>query len=312
MNAFVSSTTRWVATLALALPAFAPAAEPEKPKQAPAAPKPPRLISQEDLEKRLNEPGLRLIDARPKAEYDKGHLPGAIRVDVKSLEDLFKSRDVADKSAWTQALAPLGIDSNSEVYIYDGARQHDSARVWWLLGYASVENVGLVDGGFGLWEKSRRPVVSEVKAVAAKEFPVKFHERRVLGRADVQAAAKGDGLQLLDARSAAEFKGEKKPANGGRAGHIPGAKNVEAYDLVDGEGRFLDSEAILKKLADAGIAKDKPVIAYSNGAGRASVATFALRKAGVHARVYVPGFADWAKDAKAEVVTGIIAPSRAN
>lgn len=312
MNTLYSSTTRWVATLALAFPAFSAAAEPEKPKQAANAPNPPRLISQENLEKRLNDPTIRLLDARSKADYDKGHLPGAIRVDVKALENLFKSGNVADKSSWSQALASLGIEPNHEVYVYDGARQHDSARAWWLIGYAGVDNVGLVDGGFGLWEKSKRPTTSEVKAVAAKEFPVKFHERRVLGRADIQAAAKGEALQLLDARSAAEFKGEKKPANGGRAGHIPGARNVEAYDLVDADGRFLEKDAILKKLAEAGIAHDKPVIAYSNGAGRAAVATFALRKAGVHARVYVPGLADWAKDSKAEVVTGINAPSPAH
>ncbi len=312
MKTTLRSAAHWVTTLALAFPALAPAAEPEKPKQAAFHLTPPQVISHEALEKRLNDPALRLIDARSKADYGKGHLPGALWVDVKAFEDLFKSKEVADKSVWAHALAPLGIGANTEVYVYDGAKQHDAARVWWLLGYANVEKIGLVDGGFGLWQKSSRPVVTEVKSVAPQEFSVKFHERRVLSRAEVQAAAKGEELQLLDARSVAEFKGEKKPANGGRAGHIPGAKNLEAYDLVDADGRFLDKEATLKKLSAAGIVEGKSVVVYSNGAGRASVATFALRKAGIHARVYVPGFAAWAKDASAEIVTGLDAGSRGN
>ena len=68
-------TVRWMGVLTLALPTFGPAADP--------APKPqvPPLISHEDLQNRLSDPNLRLLDATPKAEYEKGHVPGAVWVD---------------------------------------------------------------------------------------------------------------------------------------------------------------------------------------------------------------------------------------
>jgi 3-mercaptopyruvate sulfurtransferase SseA len=41
--------------------------------------------------------------------------------------------------------------------VYDANRQLDAARLWWLLRYLGVGQVGLIDGGFPLWEKQGRP-----------------------------------------------------------------------------------------------------------------------------------------------------------
>ena len=254
----------------------------------------------------LEDPSLRLLDARPRADYEKGHLPGAVWVDVKALEGLFQSDAVADPAAWARAVAPLGIGAGTEVFAYDDNRQHDAARAWWLLGYAGVEKIGVVDGSYKGWVKAGRPTGTETPAVAAKDFAAKFHPRRVLRRDDIREAAKGHALQLVDARSADEYSGAKAPTNGGRAGHIPGARNLFAYDLVAEDGTILGAEAIREKLAKAGIKADVPVIVYSNGAGRGSVVAFALRRAGVHARVFVPGLNGWSKDDSAQVLKGPI------
>ena len=129
------------------------------------APNAPPLISHDELQKRLSDTKLRLVDSRPKADYDKGHVPGAVWVDSKVFQEISKPETVADQSVWSQALAPLGIDLDTEVYLIDGAHQ-DAARTWWLLSYAGVKHVGLVDGGFALWERQGRPVTSEVPTIA--------------------------------------------------------------------------------------------------------------------------------------------------
>jgi thiosulfate/3-mercaptopyruvate sulfurtransferase len=90
----------------------------------------PPLLSHEELQKRLGDTKLRLLDARPKADYDKGHIPGALWVDGKVFQDIARPESFGDSSAWAQALAPLGIGADSEVYLYDAARQHDAARLW--------------------------------------------------------------------------------------------------------------------------------------------------------------------------------------
>ena len=46
------------------------------------------LVQPEELHKDLTQPGLRILDTRPQPEYAKGHIPGAVRVDVKNWQHL--------------------------------------------------------------------------------------------------------------------------------------------------------------------------------------------------------------------------------
>jgi thiosulfate/3-mercaptopyruvate sulfurtransferase len=296
-----TQTIRWMASLALALPTLTVAAEPARKAQLVEA---PPLISHDDLQKRLSDSNLRLLDARPRADYDKGHIPGAVWVDLKALGQLSRAETIADASAWSRELAPLGIGADSEVYIYDANRQHDSGRVWWSLSYAGARKVGLVDGGFALWTERDRPVSSEVPSVAARAFDVHFHAGRVIPRAELQSAIKGSDVQIVDARSAEEYRGERKPQNGGRAGHIPSARSLDAYSLVDAEGRFLDASAQRERFASAAIELDRPIVVYSQGGNRSSIVIFALRRLGIPARHYLPGLSDWASDPSLPIVEG--------
>ena len=60
----------------------------------------PGLLSHDELQKRLSDPALRLLDARPRADYDKGHLPGAVWANVKALQALTKAETLSDSAAW--------------------------------------------------------------------------------------------------------------------------------------------------------------------------------------------------------------------
>src|SRR4051794_23635345 len=135
-------TLRWMAALTLALPVLARAAD--EPARKPQA---PPLLSHDELQKRLNDPHLRLLDVRSRANYEKGHVPGALWVDVKELQALTRPEAFADKDAWARGLALLGIGNESEVYVYDDDRQHIAGRGWGLLSYCGGRPVGLIDGG---------------------------------------------------------------------------------------------------------------------------------------------------------------------
>jgi len=293
-------TIRWTAVLMMfANAAWTWAAEPARP-----VPQPPPLLSHDALEKRQKDPTLRLLDARPKADYDKGHIPGALWVDLKALQALANSETIVDQDAWSTALAPLGIGPDMEVYLYDADRQHDAGRVWWLLSYAGVEKAGLVDGGFPLWTKEGRPVVSETPKVEPREFAVHFHSKWVATREDVRKAIKVGGAQIIDARTAAEYRGEVKPKDGSRAGHIPSAVSFDAYDLVDAEGRLLDPSTQRKRLVKAGVSTEKPLIIYVGSGGRSGLVIFALRRLDIPARHYAHGITDWKRDPTAPVIEG--------
>jgi thiosulfate/3-mercaptopyruvate sulfurtransferase len=139
---------------------------------------------------------------------------------------------------------------------------------------------------------------------------VKLHPKRSATRDDVRSAVQGSNIQLVDARSPAEFRGESTPKGGTRAGHIPSARSLDAYSLVDADGRFLDEPALRQRIREAGIHADQPVIVYSQGGGRSGAVLFALRRLGIRARHYYPGLGDWSRDPAAKIVPGA-APQRA-
>src|SRR5271166_4865592 len=93
----------------LAAGLIAPGASPSEPSV--------QLVAFDDLQRRFGEPHLRLLDARPQGEYDKGHIPGAVRVDAKAVEKMAaKPGALTDRAAWEAWIAPLGIGPDTECW----------------------------------------------------------------------------------------------------------------------------------------------------------------------------------------------------
>ena len=131
---------------------------------------PPPLVAHRELEKRLGDPALRLIDARPRADYDGGHIPGAVWLDPKVFEPLTRGEAATDRAAWGRVLAPLGVGPETEILVYDDDRYHlPAGRVWFWLSYAAdARAVGLIDGRFSSWERAGRPVSTGETRVEAQ------------------------------------------------------------------------------------------------------------------------------------------------
>jgi len=249
------------------------------------------LISLDTLQKKTGEPHVRVIDVRDKADFDKGHVPGAVWADLKSAQQLSASeKGLGDRDAWAKWLEPLGIGTDSEVYIYDSQRQLSAARTWWLLTYLGVKKVGLVNGGWLLWVNEGRPVSTEATHVAPRVFPVNFQTARLASRDDVKKSLLASE-KIVDARSKSEYSGEEARAK--RGGHIPSACHLEWNTLVDPEGRFIDTALIHSKLASLGIDRNHPVVTHCQSGGRASVNAFVLERLGVPTRNYYLGWSDW-------------------
>jgi thiosulfate/3-mercaptopyruvate sulfurtransferase len=268
-------------------------------------PKSAWLTSFPELERRLGDPELRILDARPRGDYDKGHIPGAVWVDAKAVEAMAaKPGALTDRAAWETWVAPLGIGPKTQVLVYDGNRQLDAARLWWLLGYLGVERVGLMDGNFPLWVAEKRPESKEVPSVEPKPFRVTFRADRHATRGEVLSALAAKSATIVDARSDGEYAGTERRSK--RGGHVPAACHLEWNNLVDKDGRFLDEPALHAKLVKAGVKAGEPVITHCQGGGRASVNAFVLERLGFRARNYYLGWSDWgnAEDTPVEVEQG--------
>jgi len=250
------------------------------------------LVTFGELEGRLGEANLRVLDARPKKNYDAGHIPGAVWVDVKEAAKMAaRPGGLNDRATWERWISPLGIGPKTEVVVYDANRQLDAARLWWLLSYLGVKKVGLMNGHFPLWAAEKRAITTEVPTVQLKPFKVAFRAGRHATRNEVLSALAAKSDRILDARTVGEYQGTDRRAK--RAGHVPAACHLEWNQLVDQDGRFLNESALRAKLAKAGVKENEPVITHCQSGGRASVNAFVLERLGFKARNYYLGWSDW-------------------
>jgi thiosulfate/3-mercaptopyruvate sulfurtransferase len=276
------------------------------PQDDPTPPTPPptaRLVDFDALQKAMGDADLRLLDARPRDQYDAGHIPGAVWVDVAAAEELAaRPGGLRDREAWEAWAGPLALGPDTRVLVYDASRQLAAARVWWLLTYLGVRDAGLVDGGFGLWKEQGRPVSAERPQVEPGTFRVAFRDDRHADRDAVLANLKSGEARVLDARSPAEHSGAEKRSS--RGGRIPDACPLEWKELVDAEGRFLDEATLREKIRGAGVEPGDRIIAHCQGGGRASVDAFVLERLGFPTRNYYLGWSDWGNAEDVPVETG--------
>jgi thiosulfate/3-mercaptopyruvate sulfurtransferase len=284
-------------TLTAALLLALPADEPAK-----SYPRPELLVEPAELAKWANEAKVRVLDARSKEQYAKGHVPGAAWVDHDDWSRAFaKSQDFDE---WSKRLDKIGIDPGTRVVVYDDNLSKDAARIWWILRYWGVKDVRLLNGGWKGWlaaagdESTDAP--AEVKRGSA-DFTAQ--KPRLTTKDDLLKMLKDRPPQIIDARSTGEFCGDEASGNK-RAGAVPGAVHLEWSDLLDKKsGRFKSADELAKLFKDAGIDPTKPAVTYCQSGGRASVMAFALElMGGKDVRNYYRSWAEWGNDDATPIV----------
>lgn len=216
------------------------------------------LFPAEELEKDLKQPGLRLLDTRSRADYAKGHLPGAVRVDVKRWQQLgAKVGGFHDARAWGMEVGQLGIGFDSRVVVYGGSLP-DAARVWWTLRYLGLPKVAILDGGWELWSKEKRPADTASPSIERVAFEPRFQADRLEESDGLKKSLKSGNVTIVDTRSTDEFTG--KDVRGKRGGHIPSAKHLDWKELVADNGRLKSPEQLRALFRQRGIEPDRTAV----------------------------------------------------
>jgi len=242
-----------------------------------------------------------VLDAREKAKYAAGHVPGARWVDHAEWAKGFG--DGKDAVGWSKRIGVLGITGDTPVVVYDDNRSKDAARIWWVLRYWGVKDVRLLNGGWVGWEKGKHTTETAEPRFPPPAFPAVAAPDRLATKDDLLKSL-GDGrLQIIDARSEKEFCGIDALTNK-RAGAIPGAKQLEWIDLIDTDTHRFKRPAELAKLFDAaGVRLDRPTATHCQSGGRAAVMAYGLELMGAKdVRNYYRSWAEWGNAADTPVV----------
>jgi thiosulfate/3-mercaptopyruvate sulfurtransferase len=254
------------------------------------------LIETQKLAQLLSSPQLRLLDARPREEYRLGHLPGAVNLPAPATSDPdAKRRGFPLPPEWAERLfRGAGINSNSQIVIYDDQGSRFAARVFYVLEFFGHSHVQVLNGGFKKWQSEGLPLTKDSPAIVPGDFKPQANSAMIATSEWVRAHLKDPRVKLLDARSVSEFKGER--VQGARGGHIPGAINLEWTRVLDsGEIKtFLDAPSLEKLYSDAGISPDQEVVTYCQMGVRAADLYFALRLLGYdRVRIYDGSWQEW-------------------
>jgi thiosulfate/3-mercaptopyruvate sulfurtransferase len=248
-------------------------------------------------------------------DYNKGHVPGAIHVDIASIEEepdwnLKSAKDIEE------SLLGLGITKDTTVILY-GADVSGTARIAYAYLWAGVENVKILDGaidayknaGFELETKANNPTaISDFKAV------VPVHPEYWISIEDARKKLKNDtNFKLVSIRSYKEFcgetsgysyidkAGEPKGAVWGKAGSDP----YHMEDYINDDNTYINLDQLKNLWSDVDFTLDNELAFYCGTGWRATIPFLIMYQNGyTNMELYDGGWFQWQMRPEFEVQVG--------
>lgn len=239
------------------------------------------------------------------ADYDAGHIPGAVFCDLETVLAAPPGdggrHPLPAPGALRAALRALGLREGRSVVVYDAGDSVAAARGWWVLRWAGIEDVRVLDGGYAAWVAADRPVSEEPPETELGDVEVRPGAMPLLD-ADGAAAVAEVGV-LLDARAGERYRGEVEPVDP-IAGHIPGAVSAPTAANVGADGRFRPTAELAERFGELGAEPGTPVGVYCGSGVSAAHEVLALELVDVPASLYVGSWSDWVSDPSRPVAKG--------
>jgi thiosulfate/3-mercaptopyruvate sulfurtransferase len=269
--------------------------------------RPEALVTTEWLAAHLADPHVRVLDSSYKqpgitptarADYDAGHIPGAVFFDIDDVAEPGTSLPhmIPSTERFAAKMAERGIGNDDRVVVYDSVGLSSAGRAWWLLRLFGHDNVALLDGGLPRWKAEGRPLETSAPTIPPRHFVARFDPALVRDKRALLADLGLHREQVVDARAAGRFDGSAEETwPGRRRGHIPGSRNVPFDGVTDPRTRQLRSAEELRQLFDeAGVRLDRPIVASCGSGVTACALAFALYLIGHRdAAVYDGSWSEW-------------------
>ena len=229
------------------------------------------------------------------ASYMAAHVPGAVLVEPRELVCGIPPATgrLPGLEQLTALFSRIGYRPDLDIVACDDEGGGWAGRFLWTLDVIGHRNWGYLNGGIHAWiAAGRRAETGPGTAPQLTRVSLEI-DTVPIAEADDVLNAIGDPRQvILDVRSAEEFNGMRRAAR--RAGHIPGAVNVDWLALknpFDSQRLVRDIEGLLSR---HGIGPEKSVITHCQTHHRSGLSYLVGRLLGYpNIRAYHGSWSEW-------------------
>lgn len=269
------------------------------------------LISAGWLAEHLRDPDLRVFDATVQVkrllfvptvrsgrrDWRRAHIPGSAFADLFALGEPRATRrsfTLPSAEYFAAAVGTLGIGSEHRVIVYDRRENMWASRLWWMLRYFGHDNAAVLDGGWAAWQAAGHSICRLACAYDPATFAVRPRPRLAVSKREVLGLIGNPRVCLVNALGRRQHRGEVNEY--GRRGHIPGSRNVTAWEILDREtGCYRPLPELREKLG--GILDAERIVTYCGaGAAAASLANVLVRLGHPNVAIYEGGLYEWCRD----------------
>lgn len=250
------------------------------------------LLAQENRNRLFVD--VRLGDAPLELEsYRECHIFGAVHAQIR---DVFAAPPtptsgnlpLPEIDALQHTLAGWGVDGDTEVVVY-GPSLALAARAWWVLRWAGLGRVKVLDGGLKAWINNGGAVASGDSRPRLRpgSNALKLSPGNMPSISVTEMEALGEGSLLIDARDEASWL----------AGCIPRARNLPASLQWTPASVLRTTSEIRQLYTEAGVCAGSDVVVYCGGGVLSALAVLTLSSLDVTPRLFVGSWSEWNKSA---------------
>jgi len=256
----------------------------------------PLLIEPDILENTIGSNEFLIIDLSKAETYGKLHVPGAVHLDYAHIVAANKPVMglLPDDATLQGVLSAAGCHRDIHIVAYDDEGGGRAARLLWTLEIAGHQHLSLLNGGLHAWANEGHPCDNPPVPPTPATFQVRHNDAPLATREYILDRLDSTATALLDVRSPDEYHGIRKYAE--RAGHIPGAVNLEWTSTMDQQRnlRFKPDAELRQLLSAIGITPEREVITYCQTHHRSAHTYLVLKHLGYpQIKGYAGSWSDW-------------------
>ncbi len=246
------------------------------------------LVDPSWLRERLGRPGLRTVDLRDAGAYARGHVPGAVHLELAELGTTSAGLEnvLLPPDAFNTLMSRIGLSGGDVVVAYDDQWGLAAARLLWALHHYGHTEVSVLNGGWDRWREEGGAVATGEESAVPGRFAAELQSDVSADTAWVVRSIEAGGAVLLDTRSRAEFE----------QGHLPGAVLWDWFNAVPVAGWNVsrDPDELRVEWQALGLQPSDEVVVYCRSGMRAAHTYLVLRNAGFgRVRLYDGSWQEW-------------------